>query len=598
MGRRSLAFALLLLFLSQEDSIAAIDRVWTCGGFDCSRLISGAGDTFNASGADSTIACKTGTTAQRPPTCAIGECYFDTSVTAGTNLYGCTGVNTWGALSGDLALYALLAGRAGGQTLIGGTASGDDLTLDGTSHSADSTSNLRIQSPITLFPGGKLMSGSNGWDVSNEDFIKVENGSVFEINDTTLTGRQPSYLTFGGNFRFTGLSTSYVGAGPNLFANFGTLSADHGINFSAVSTFYSSMTIAPDTGVTLTLLDSNGFGGWAGSFFENTVFGGAGSYNSGAIWNQFLAQGSVNTGKTIGTLNAFRCAKPSISGTLTVRKCFVVNDHTESVSSPATPPGKTIGIENAALTTFPPKIWPTSGTVVSGTTIVPRATTVTLNIFSIGQAMTACPTFEAGESGQILILYYDGIAGAAKTLSISDDDTNNGCAGWTANTVTSGVMLENCGDSTACSIVIGKGDTLSLVYSTQLNRWVETGRSNNGGGPMVNPPQIVAVTAAATTLTPVAKAMAVSSNALNLGLTSCPHIPVGVDGQEVTIVGTSTGTNSLLFYDYTTAIGCTAPATSGLNLGATSRTLGAGDTLSLVYSATNLLWSETAYANN
>lgn len=43
-----------------------------------------------------------------------------------------------GALTGlgddDHAQYALLAGRSGGQTLIGGTASGDDLTLQSTSH--------------------------------------------------------------------------------------------------------------------------------------------------------------------------------------------------------------------------------------------------------------------------------------------------------------------------------------------------------------------------------------------------------------------------------------------------------------------------------
>jgi hypothetical protein len=48
------------------------------------------------------------------------------------------GVSDHGGLTGlgddDHSIYALLAGRSGGQTLIGGTASGDDLTLQSTSH--------------------------------------------------------------------------------------------------------------------------------------------------------------------------------------------------------------------------------------------------------------------------------------------------------------------------------------------------------------------------------------------------------------------------------------------------------------------------------
>jgi hypothetical protein len=51
-----------------------------------------------------------------------------------------------GALSGlgddDHAQYALLAGRAGGQTLYGGNASGDDLELDSTSHATKGTIRL------------------------------------------------------------------------------------------------------------------------------------------------------------------------------------------------------------------------------------------------------------------------------------------------------------------------------------------------------------------------------------------------------------------------------------------------------------------------
>lgn len=53
------------------------------------------------------------------------------------------GVTDHGALTGlgddDHSIYALLAGRSGGQTLVGGTGAGDDLTLSSTSHGTKGT---------------------------------------------------------------------------------------------------------------------------------------------------------------------------------------------------------------------------------------------------------------------------------------------------------------------------------------------------------------------------------------------------------------------------------------------------------------------------
>ena len=71
-----------------------------------------------------------------------------------------SGVTDHGALTGlgddDHTQYALLAGRSGGQTLIGGTGSGDGLTLRPTSHST--------AGQITLGPSGLelIHTGSNG----------------------------------------------------------------------------------------------------------------------------------------------------------------------------------------------------------------------------------------------------------------------------------------------------------------------------------------------------------------------------------------------------------------------------------------------------
>lgn len=60
-----------------------------------SRSILGA---WNAGGAASTIPAKVGTSA--PATCTVGEQFFDSDATAGSNILLCTATNTWTAVSG------------------------------------------------------------------------------------------------------------------------------------------------------------------------------------------------------------------------------------------------------------------------------------------------------------------------------------------------------------------------------------------------------------------------------------------------------------------------------------------------------------------
>jgi len=75
-----------------------IEAVWTCGSGDCDDLIATTGDTLDASAADTTSPCKSGTSP--PGTCAVDECFFDTNATAGSNLFGCTATDTWTLLGG------------------------------------------------------------------------------------------------------------------------------------------------------------------------------------------------------------------------------------------------------------------------------------------------------------------------------------------------------------------------------------------------------------------------------------------------------------------------------------------------------------------
>lgn len=76
-----------------------ISGIWSCAAGYCADLAAGAGDSLDATGADTTAPCKDGTTA--PATCSVGECFFDTDASAGSNLQLCTATNTWSTVSGS-----------------------------------------------------------------------------------------------------------------------------------------------------------------------------------------------------------------------------------------------------------------------------------------------------------------------------------------------------------------------------------------------------------------------------------------------------------------------------------------------------------------
>lgn len=80
---------LIFLFLG----LAAL--LWGETVINGSRSILGA---WNAGGATSTIPAKVGTTA--PATCTVGEMFFDSDATAGSNILLCTSTDTWTAVSG------------------------------------------------------------------------------------------------------------------------------------------------------------------------------------------------------------------------------------------------------------------------------------------------------------------------------------------------------------------------------------------------------------------------------------------------------------------------------------------------------------------
>lgn len=112
------------------------------------------------------------------------------------------GVTDHGALTGladdDHTQYALLAGRAGGQTLTGGTASGNNLTLNSTSNSTKGavligTDNSQTVVGTSLYFRGDLAPSALSADTDNWNPAGLDTAQTLRISSTdtvSLTGIQ------------------------------------------------------------------------------------------------------------------------------------------------------------------------------------------------------------------------------------------------------------------------------------------------------------------------------------------------------------------------------------------------------------------------
>lgn len=155
--------------------------------------------------------------------------------------------------------YALLAGRSGGQTLIGGTASGNDLTLQSTSNATkgkilfgtsayDEVNNrlgigntspqVDLEISATANPTLRLSEGSS---TTSYSYIQDTSATALSISKVSASGNalidvdpQPSDGTGDANFRFF-RSTNTTGANRfQIFKGDGTASVDHSIGSDGV----------------------------------------------------------------------------------------------------------------------------------------------------------------------------------------------------------------------------------------------------------------------------------------------------------------------------------------------------------------------------
>ena len=160
-----------------------ITDVWNTTSGNVNALTAASGDSLDASGADTTKACKTGTSP--PGTCSQGECFVDTDAAAAAQLLICTATNTWTAQGNAVTVLT----GAGTSALTGG-ATTDFVPISGFAAvtQTDGTNALRMPAGTFTALGCALSSTmstgtytialrKNGVDQSVTFPITVQTGS-------------------------------------------------------------------------------------------------------------------------------------------------------------------------------------------------------------------------------------------------------------------------------------------------------------------------------------------------------------------------------------------------------------------------------------
>ena len=150
--------------------------------------------------------------ASLPSTCVVGQLFFNSSVTAGNNLYACTSTNTWNTLGSSLTL-PLSVGNGGNGTSTPGLVAGSNVTITGswpnqTINGTGSSVSVGASLPSTctvgqLFFNSAAAAGSNLYGCTT-----ANNWTV--IGGATLTSPLP--VANGG----TGTATPSLVAGSNV----------------------------------------------------------------------------------------------------------------------------------------------------------------------------------------------------------------------------------------------------------------------------------------------------------------------------------------------------------------------------------------------
>lgn len=326
--------------------------------------------------------------------------------------------------------YAFLAGRSGGQVLIGGTAAGDDLTLRSTSNATRGTifadDPIELQQTNATFTALQPVIFMDG--TYTLDFAAIQFGPMINFAATLICEQDGSAF-----FR------------TNLFSAIPTIKNPAGETriLAPFTSLFDSPTFSADTTTGNT---ANHIGVNSAPTFTRTSTGTlTGSSSTGFSYNP-----TVNAGATLDTVTGILLGALTVGGAITsyVGVDIARQGDTDIVTS--------IGIRNADRTVWTP-VANTAITAVSGT-IRRDATLVTLTANN-SYTLTSAPTIADGVDGQeLIVLNVD----TTDTITIQDQGT-------LAN---SNLRLG------ATTRALQPRDSIRLIYSSTIGDWVEVGFTN------------------------------------------------------------------------------------------------------------------------
>ena len=330
--------------------------------------------------------------------------------------------------------YALLAGRAGGQTVTGGTASAEDLTLQSTTHATKGF--LNINARFKLLAAGYTNTTVDPviiQDLSTTVTLSDASGGINPGNQfqvlraaPTLTFTQPGGLygsAFVFNAQYTAQNSGAVNLGPTV--TFIDQPVIRAVTSTGITNSHTSFNSSPSFSV-LT----------GGTLLPSSIVG-------------FVSAATVGAGVTATSRTAFKVSDATVSGTLTTQLGLDVAAMTTATTN--------IGIRNASSTVNTPLL---STISVVGSTINANCSVARLNNSSGGAlTLTSTPTIADGQAGQVLVVYNSG----TNTVTLQ---RNSALAG-------SNLRLG------AASRLLAQYATLTLMFDGTNSEWVELSFTNN-----------------------------------------------------------------------------------------------------------------------
>ena len=238
--------------------------------------------------ANSTRPAKTGTTL--PAVCGLGEVFFKSNATAGSNLFGCTATNTWTQMSGS---SGGTIGTLGGD-VTGNASSGTVVALRNRSISTTAPSSGQVlgwnsiasvwepQTPATTGGGG------GGGGVQVPFLTTFVSGSALSIG-TGCNGGSLCIARFGNtSYQFANAFTATIGAGTGTayvyISASGSLTVGHNMTVacSIGCTTTSGVTSFPADSIPLYTWTANSSGQW--------------DANGGTDWRATISTKNVSAG--------------------------------------------------------------------------------------------------------------------------------------------------------------------------------------------------------------------------------------------------------------------------------------------------------------